>query len=183
MKLKAVLTIILLLNTGLLAERQSDDEALITIRTRYQLIREALEFCNRRTIDIDDQSTEGGQATAYFAADELQMIALELLGETGKWEWEFYFDRDRLFFVLTRDFRYNRPFYWDAEKAREFGDTEVFDPEKSIIRENRYYFDRERLFLWLDHDRQTVDLNSQENSTTGRDILARAGDLFSKLKE
>lgn len=167
MKLKALAIAVLLLVTGLGAGLQSEEEALNTIRARYRLIREALPFCNQRTVDIEDQSTEGGQATAYLAAGELQMIALELLGETGKWEWEFYFDRDRLIFALARDFRYNRPFYWDAEKAREFEDTEVFDPEKSSISENRYYFQQERLFLWLDHDRKEVDLNLAENSAAG----------------
>ncbi len=183
MKLKVMAAVIVLLGTSLLPGRPDQDEALKTIRARYQLIREALEFCNQRTVDIDDQSTEGGQATAYFAGAELQMIALELLGETGKWEWEFYFDRDRLIFALARDFRYNRPFYWDAEKAREFEEPEVFDPEKSSISENRYYFEQERLFLWLDHERQPVDLNLMENSAAGPEILARVADLVSRFKK
>lgn len=183
MKLKALAMAVLLLVTGLGTGLLAEEEALNTIRARYKLIREVLEFCLIKTIDIEDQSTEGGQAKAYLAAGELQMIALELLGETGKWEWEFYFDRDRLIFALARDFRYNRPFYWDAEKAREFEDTEVFDPEKSRISENRYYFQQERLFLWLDHERRPVDLNSPENAEIGREILARVADLSARFKE
>jgi len=86
------LVLLLLFKASLFS--QSTDSLLKTIRVKYQTIKSNLKNYDTVTVDIWEQSTEGGEATGYYKKDkkrELKLIKENLFGETGKVEYEYYF--------------------------------------------------------------------------------------------
>ena len=87
---------------------------------------------------------------------------------------EYYFDEAGLIFVFEQEYRYNRPIYWDAERAKENGDEEVFDINKSVIIENRYYFNGDEMVRWLDRDYEQVPHSQERFDLAKKEVLAEA---------
>lgn len=161
-----------------------DKDALVKeIRLRYTEIRSNLDSFDTTMVDIWGESAEGGQGTAYYDDGDLQLIEVVWFGETGRKQIEYYFKDGELLFAFGQTFAYNRPIYWDEETAKEDGDNEVFDPEKTIVKEDRYYFNNEKLFLWLDNDKQEQDLTIAANAVVGQEIVAHCNIMKDKLKQ
>ena len=180
-RLIIISTFILLTSNFLFAQ---DRESLVKdIRSKYTEIRANLDSYDTTMIEIWDESAEGGQATAYYESGNLKLIEVVWLGETGKNQIEYYFNDEKLIFAFDQDFDYNRPIYWDEEKAKENGDNEVFDPEKTTVKEDRYYFDNEKLFLWLDNDKEEQDLTMGTNSIVGQGLIAHCYKMKDELKK
>ena len=179
------LIILLYCNVGLL-KAQSTDSVIKIIRTKYQDILSNLKTYDTVTVEIWDESTEGGQAIGYYKKDkkrELKLIKENLFGETGKVEYEYYFDNGQLIFVFEKRYKYNRPSYWDKEHMKETNDTEVFDPKKSVIIENRYYFSKEKLIRWLNNEKKEVDLSNEKNIFIGQELIVEANKVRDLLKK
>ena len=134
-------------------------------------------------VDIMDESTEGGQATAFYDGSNLKLIEEIWFGETGKRKIEYYFDSGQLFFALDIDYDYNRPIYWDSLSAKESNDSEVFDAKKTIVKEDRYYFSNKKLIRWLDNNKKEVDLSLGTNSIVGQGLIADATKVKNKFKK
>lgn len=162
---------------------QNNDSLLSDIREKYKVIRENLASYDTAMIEIWDESTEGGQATAYYYNFDLKIIEVVWLGETGKKIIDYYFDNGQLFFAFDQDFDYNRPIYWDKKTAEENGDNEIFDSNKTTVSADRYYFKNEKLFLWLDNDKKEVDLTLGTNSIVGQGLIAHCYKMKDKLKK
>ena len=110
-----------------LVNAQTADPIISDIRKEYQNIRKNLSSYDTTMIPNWDESTEGGQGIAYWDAAKIKLIEVVWLGEMGKRKIEYYFDGGKLFFAFNTDYEYNRPIYWDEERAKEIGDTEAFD--------------------------------------------------------
>ena len=169
--------------TGNLLFGQDKDLLVQDIRSAYSAIRANLDAYDTTMIEIWNESTEGGQATAYYDNGDLKLIEVVWLGETGKHLIEYYFRDGQLIFAFDQDFKYNRPIYWDKETATENGDSEVFDPKKTTVKEDRYYFNNEKLFLWLDNDRQEQDLTMGTNSIVGQGLIAHCYKIKDELEK
>ena len=180
-KLLIISTFILL--TSNLSFAQDNDSLVKDIRLKYSEIRANLDTYDTTMVEIWDESTEGGQATAYYDNGNLKLIEVVWLGETGKNQIEYYFSDGQLIFAFDQDFDYNRPIYWDEETAKENGDNEVFDPKKTTVKEDRYYFNNEKLFLWLDNERQEQDLTMGTNSIVGQGLIAHCYKMKDDLKK
>jgi len=126
-----------------------------------------------------DESTEGGEAKAYFDGNAIKLIEVLWYGETGKIKVEYYFDNGQLFFALDSHFKYNRPIYYDSIMAKENNDNETFNPEKTTVKENRYYFSNSKLVRWIGDDKKEVDLINGTKNTTGQELI----DHSSKIKD
>jgi len=101
---------------------------------------------------IGDKSAEGGELIGYFKNNKLALMQVSYFGETGKRITEYYYMDDLLYLVEDTYFKYNRPIYWDAEKAREQGDSVIFDSAKTEIDEHdKYYFRGSDMIEWLSH--------------------------------
>ena len=174
-------TFILLTSNFLFA--QDKDSLVKDIQSKYTEIRANLDSYDTTMIENWDESTEGGQATAYYDNEDLKLIEVVWLGETGKHHIEYYFNDGKLIFAFDQDFEYNRPIYWDKETAEENGDTQVFDPQKTNLKEYRYYFNNEKLFLWLDNDKKEQDLNMGTNSIVGQGLIAHCYKIKDELKK
>ena len=159
-----------------------DQQALVKeIREKYSAIREHLSSYDTTTIEITDESTEGGQAIGYYDKSDLKMIEATWFGETGKRITEYYFDKGKIFFAFDRMYTYNRPMYWDEETARANGDKEAYDPKKTKVNEDRYYFNQDKLFLWLDNEKKEVDLTRVENVSAGNEMMEHGYEIRKNL--
>ncbi|MCW4467782.1 hypothetical protein OGH69_02305 [Flavobacterium sp. MFBS3-15] len=157
------------------------DPAIKSTDDTCRAIRKNLSAFRVKTVDIPDESTDGGEMKGYYDGTVLKYIEATWFGESGKRVTEYYFDKGRLIYVSDRNFEYNVPYYTDAETAKENGTTETFDPEKTIVTEDRYYFKNEKLFLWLDNNKASVDLSMGTNSITGQGLVAHTHKLIDKL--
>lgn len=114
------------------------------------------------SIEINDESTDGGLLKIFRdPSGKISKMVVWYYGETGKLMQEYYLKNEKLFFSFTQNYEYNRPYYWDAQKAKELGDSVAFDYSKSLIIENKYYFDKnENLIQWINKD-QTIIQSEQ----------------------
>jgi hypothetical protein len=87
------------------------------------------------------ESTEGGEAVFYTFRGQLRKVLVQRLGETGRVRCTYYLVRGQPAFIFQEDYTYNRPITWDSVAMREGNDTEVFDPNRSVIVPTRSYFD------------------------------------------
>ncbi len=124
-------------------------DGISVIKTKCELINKNLKNFSRKTIEDAGQSADGGTITAYYERSKLQRITAEYFGESGKNNSDYYFDDGVLIFVVEKDFKYNRPYYYDKKAAQENDDTEWYDNKKTKIETNRFYFNNGILFKWV----------------------------------
>ena len=162
---------------------QNKDSTIQDIRVHYNYIRTNLSSFDTTMIDIWDESAEGGQGIAYYENTKLKLIEVVWFGETGKRISQYYYNMGKLIFAFDQVFTYNRPIYWDEKNTTENEDKEVFDSEKTIVKENRFYFDKEVLFLWLDDQKKEVDLTVETNSVVGKELVTHSNKMKADLKK
>jgi len=166
----------------MICKGQTLSDIIRDIRTEYELIN-SNRLLTKDSIQLSRQSTEAGQLiTLKDTNRNTRKLIATYYGESGKLINEYYLKNNKLIFYLTRQFAYNRPIYWDMNKAKENNDSEVFDISKSKVIENRYYFDsNEKLILFIDKDkkniRATVQLDKFET-----DILKEYKTLKTEIK-
>jgi hypothetical protein len=141
-------------------------KAVLHIREIFNKINKAVATAEIFEKNIEGESTEGGSVKAYKHNNEIIKIVYSVYGEMGKATDEYYFENGKLIFVFTQEFQYNMPMYMEESKI-----------SKTI--ENRYYFYNEKLFLWLDPDKNEIDLNKAEN--TSQNLLEDVNKLIESL--
>jgi hypothetical protein len=122
--------------------------------------------------EIELNTTEGGHVTAYFNSENLKLIEIIEFGETGKNITQYYFKNRKLFFAFNQRYYYNIPIY-----------NKEFDPNKTTIIEDRYYFHKEKLFIWLDNDKNKVDLTLKINKAIGKKFVNYTKKIKYELKK
>lgn len=126
------------------------------------------KFNQIKTIDIPDESTEGGEVTCFFDGPILLKIRVDHYFESGKYFKEILLNQDgsilRVDEVLTH---YNVPFYITDADTKECG-IEAFDPKKSKITRNVYFFDNEKVSQVASSSNTPVDLSCIEESCRNR---------------
>ncbi len=132
-------------------------------------------------IEIDDESTEGGEAIAYYNKGNLKLIIATGFGETEKRKIECYFDGDKLFFAFNKNYKYNRPIYYDEKEAKENNDT-AFNPQKTNIQQDRYYFNNRKLICWI-NNKKIVNTKSPEFIKSEKEVLEDSDNLRGKFKK
>ncbi len=161
---------------------QSVDSIISNTRIKYSDTRKNISSYDTLFREVWDESTEGGEATAFYDGSNLRLIEVWLLGENFKERSEYYFDKGELLFVFETAFKYNRPFYFDSSMAVEYNDT-AYDPAKTSIEENRYYFHNGKLIRWINNNQEAVDPGTENFSEAEKDILLFSGhikNLFTK---
>jgi len=127
-------------------------EAIAHIRDMYAKINELASTAEVIEKEMMEESAEGGQIKAYKHNGKIIKIIVFAFGETGRATKEYYFENEKLIFAFTKEDYYDRPMYVEGAKI-------------SKTDENRYYFYNEELFLWLDPDKNEIDLNKAENTS------------------
>ncbi len=161
---------------------QDKNSLVKDIRSKYTEIRNNIDSYDTTMIDFYDESTEGAVAIAYCNNKELKLIEIIWYGEIGKHQIDYYFNYGRLIFAFEQEFNYNRPIYWDKKRAKENGDDEAFDSDKTTVKEDRYYFNNGKLFLWLDNEKKEKNITNGDNSIVGKELIAQCYKLKNKLK-
>lgn len=171
--MKKTVIILALLLFGLeLISAQSKEKVLEEIRSEYKTIRNNITSYVKKFPEIELNTTEGGHVTAYFNNKDLKLIEIIEFGETGKNITQYYFKNRKLLFAFDQQYRYNIPIY-----------NEEFDANKTTIIEDRYYFHKEKLFLWLDTNKNKVDLTVKANKEVGGKIVDYTKELKYELKK
>ena len=152
------------------------------IRQEYQLVRRALPSLRVDSTDLGGFSTEGGVAKAYRdSTGDIRLVEVILYGEMGKQIAEYYYRQQVLFFVYTKDLRYNVPFTFTPDVAREMG-SEPFDPKKTKVLENRYYFSEGHLLRWIGEYGRQIDVRSEQARDAASDLISFADTLRAKFR-
>lgn len=145
-------------------------------------IRENIDIYDTTMVNFWDETSEGGQVIAYFENDDLKLMEVFLYGEIGMRKIEYYFNSGELIFVLNTDYSYNRPIYWDEERAKENNDTVCFDSNKTMIKENRYYFENKRLIRWIKPNGEEINNKIEDYENLEIEILRYIEKMKEKLK-
>lgn len=162
---------------------QTPELIFSTIKAKLKEIQKNVSTYDTTMIDITDESTEGGEAIGYYDKSNLKMIIATWFGETGKRRLECYFDAGKLFFALNTYYKYNRPIYYDKNAANGNDDTVVFNPAKTIIKEDRYYFNDRKLIRWLDNNKKLTESRLPEFIKSEKEILEDSENLKKKFKK
>ncbi len=182
-KRQHILIFAILLLLGENSFGQAKDSVFADIKIKYKHIRDNLKSYDTTSTFLMDESTEGGEGTAYYEKGKLKFIDIIYFGETGKAGYEYYFDNEQLFFVLRTDFIYNRPFYYNEKYMKSNNDSVMFDSKKTKIMEDRYYFKKEKLIRWLGNDKKEVDFTKEENSKVVQELINHAHKIKDKLRK
>ena len=176
-----VILIFLIFGVGII-NAQTSDSAISDIRKEYQVIRQNLSTYDTTIISLLVESTERGQGVAYWDATKIKLIEVVWWGEMGKRKVQYYFDGGQLFFAISRDYEYNRPIYWDEERAKEIGDKASFDEKKTEIRENRFYFQDGKLIRWINENNKEENIDSPAATKKESELKEHADEIKAKTK-
>ena len=135
-------------------------ERLKPIRENFKRINSKTEWTTVLKKDLWE-STEGGEVRYYYSGDSLEKIVVRYFGEMGQNLIEYYLIKGEISFVFEKSYEYNRPFYWDSLKMKEFKDNQTFDFDKSNIYELRSYFEQGILIHQL-NDKDTSLIHTDD---------------------
>lgn len=121
-------------------------DRLKPIQSNFKRINSITQWTSILKRDIEGESAEGGEATFFFKGKRLEKILARHYGEMGQALIEYYLLNGQLSFVFQKDYKYNRPMFYDTKAMKENNDSEAFDFKKSEITETRNYFEKGDLF-------------------------------------
>ncbi|AZA93111.1 Uncharacterised protein [Chryseobacterium nakagawai] len=112
------------------------------IQDNFKRINSITEWTSIKKKSIEGESAEGGEAMYYYKNKRLEKIMARHYGELGQVLIEYYLMNGKLSFVFEKDYKYNRPLFYDIKAMKENNDTEAFDFQKSEITDTRNYFEK-----------------------------------------
>ncbi|MFS4470717.1 hypothetical protein [Chryseobacterium sp. T20] len=122
------------------------------IQANFKSINSMTKWTSVKKKDIEGESAEGGEATFYYTDKRLEKVIARHYGEMGQMLIEYYLMNGQLSFVFEKEYRYNRPLFYDTKAMKENNDTEAFDLKKSKITMTRNYFENGSIILISNND-------------------------------
>ncbi len=122
------------------------------IQAHFKKINSVTTWASVKKKDIEGESAEGGEAIFYYTDRGLQKVIAKHYGEMGQKLTEYYLLNGQLSFVFEKEYKYNRPLFYDAKAMKENNDTEAFDLKKSKITMTRNYFENGNIILISNND-------------------------------
>lgn len=117
------------------------------IQANFKSINSITKWTSVKKKDIEGESAEGGEATFYYTDKGLEKIIARHYGEMGQMLIEYYLMNGQLSFVFEKEYRYNRPLFYDTKAMKENNDTEAFDFNKSEVITTRNYFENGNIIM------------------------------------
>lgn len=154
---KSVIVCFLFAAVSVRAADSSAEEKVKTIRAHYSEIEGSLKNCKQLKRDLPEESTEGGELTAYLKDSSVRKLSAKFFGEMGRTLMEYYFWDNQLIFVLRVESRY----------------TKILSGVVKSKTEERFYFSDGSLIRWLDAKNKDVTA-SPDKAARERDHLADA---------
>lgn len=139
------------------AANPSVEDKVKVIRAHYAEIERDLKDCRQVKRDLPEESTEGGQLTAYLKDSSVRKLSANFFGEMGRTLMEYYFWDSQLIFVLRVESRY----------------TKILSGVVKSKTEERFYFADGSLIRWLDAEKKDVTA-SAEKAARERHLLTDA---------
>jgi hypothetical protein len=148
---------------------QTIESRIAEIRKEYYSINSSK--LKKDSIEISDETTEGGQVDFYRdASDNLRKIVASYYGENGKLVNEYYISNGNLIFCFTQRFDYNQAITAEGTS-------------KTTVSEYRYYFGtNKKLIRIIDKDKKVIQDNPSL-ATQGNEILEEFQKLKSRARE
>lgn len=134
---KIILLTILMLISGLCAFAQTVETQITAIRAEVAAINGRNAKYTKKTLNVEDISLEGTEATYYVSGKGLKKIVARMYGETFNATGEYYYSGEELIFAFVRFNRYDT----------QIGAT----PAPKVVRteERRFYFSNGNLIRLL----------------------------------
>jgi hypothetical protein len=147
---------------------------------KYQQVRNKLDEYEAVKSVIAQQG-ENIQRTAYYKGNELEIIEIIYLHESGHRQIEYYFENGNLYFALVRDQtpEETTTLSINGKKNNNAG----ANASKPHVMENRYYIHEDKLIRWYDNDHKQVDLSIGTNSTAADSLIIEAYKLKEQMKK
>ncbi len=126
-------------------------------------------------INDDQYSTEGGRITVFLSKKKFKKISAVYLGETNKYQVDFYFKDGKVFFIYQVRTIYNAPIYITKPEAEKQG-IEAFNPEKSKVQATRYYYKDGKLIRFINEKNKKINVDDKsvkEKSKAVKEELKR----------
>lgn len=167
--MKSIFLIFFLSTLSLTVFNQVD--GITEIRRLYKETQDNRSTYKKLTQDDFENSSEGGELTAYKNSTEVRLIEAKYYGHMGKSESEFYYLNGRIYFIFHKDFNYNMP-------PSESG----YDSDKTTLKESRYYFWNNKMIRWITPDGNYADSESTEFSKKSTEFSEWATELLGMVK-
>lgn len=117
------------------------------IQANFKRINSMTKWTSVKKKDIEGESAEGGEATFYYTDKGLEKVIARHYGEMGQMLIEYYLMNGQLSFVFEKEYRYNRPLFYDSKAMKENNDKEAFDFNKSEVITTRNYFENGNIIM------------------------------------
>lgn len=154
----AVVALGLLMSAPAIRAQGAKDPRIQHIRKVYASTESGLKKCSTVKREIEGQSTEGGELTAYLRGTEMVKLDAVYYGESGKATEAYYLEEGRVVFILRTDMNYDKPLS-GVVKSRT---------------EERFYFAGGELITWLDETKKSVPVTSTAAGEKAKEMLDRA---------
>lgn len=141
------------------------------IRKLFKETQDNKSTYKKLTQDDFENASEGGQLTAYKNSTEIRLIEAAYYGHMGKFETEFYYLNNEVYFIHSKDFQYNMP-------PTESG----YDQDKTTLEESRYYFWNNKMIRWITPDGKYVDSELAEFEKESTKQSSWAAELIGMVK-
>ena len=141
------------------------------IRKLYKETQDNKSTYKRLTQDDFENSSEGGELTAYQNSTEVRLIEAKYYGHMGKSESEYYYLNGQIYFIFRKDFSYNMP-------PTESG----YDSDKTTLEESRYYFWNNKMIRWITPDGKYMDSELTEYSDESTKLTSWAVEFLEMVE-
>ncbi|MCX6164800.1 MAG: hypothetical protein NTU73_08090 [Ignavibacteriae bacterium] len=138
---------------------QTDSSKIQTIKDNFKTINQTTNWTKTEAIKLEE-TTEGGEMLVYYDKAEIRKLTINEFGEMFKQIREYYLLNNKLSFAYYKLYKYNRPITWDSIAMKENKDDQVWDFNKSTLKEQRFYFDNSEMLQWINEN------NLKENKST-----------------
>ncbi|WP_114821226.1 hypothetical protein [Chryseobacterium sp. KLBC 52] len=117
------------------------------IQANFKRINSMTKWTSVKKKDIEGESAEGGESVFYYTDKGLEKVIARHYGEMGQMLIEYYLMNGQLSFVFEKEYRYNRPLFYDTKAMKENNDTQAFDFNKSEVITTRNYFENGNIIM------------------------------------
>jgi len=161
--MKSILLVIVLLSvpTTFANPGAQAEDPIQSIRQHYAQINSSAAKYKKVKKELSGFSAEGGELVAYFHGPSVMKMVATYFGESGKASEEYYFWDGKLIFILSTDFRYDKPL--SGKVARKT--------------QNRFYFGNDKLIRWIDENAKEVASDKPEYAEKQKEYLESSKQL------
>ena len=179
-KMRYIIILLLLLCCSGLSIAQYDSIVKVN-RVKYQQMRNKLDEYKTVKSTFTIESGENVQGTAYYEGEDLRIIEIIYLSESGHRQVEYYFENGSLYFALERNQSSEGTITLNV-KGTQKNKPGKTAPDNSEVPKHRYYFYEDKLIRWYDNEGTELDLNAGANAIAGEGLVADAYMMKERLK-